>query len=156
MMNALAKLFVKPIHEGEVVDIREKYRTDEKSAFDGVPTVYYNIYKHGEKQVVGTIDLRLTVEGDMYYYGNIGYSIKKEHRGHNYAYYACKIIFKLAKEEFNMSELIITCSPDNIASYKTLQKLDGELIELAEVPKSHLLYLIGETTKYVFRYRINL
>lgn len=155
-MNAFTKLFVKPFYEGEVVDIREKYRTDEKSAFDGVPTVYYDIYKHGERHSVGTIDLRLTIEGDMYYYGHIGYTIKKEHRGHNYAYHACKLIFNVAKEEFNMSEIIITCSPENIASYKTLKKLDGELIETVKVPKNHILHLIGETTKYVFRYRINL
>lgn len=155
-MSILSKLFIKPIHEGEVVDIRESYRTDEKSSFDGVPTVYYNIYKHGERDTIGTIELRLTVDGDMYYYGNIGYKIDKNYRGHNYAYHACKVLFKVAKEEFNMDELIITCSPENIASYKTLKKLDGELIELAKVPKEHILHLIGETSKYIFRYRIRL
>lgn len=155
-MDLFTKLFIKPVIEGEVVDIKEKYRTDEKSAYDGVPTVYYGIYKHNTKEQVGTIDLRLTVEGDMYYYGNIGYKIDKEYRGNNYAYYACKVLFKVAKEEFNMSELIITCSPENIASYKTLKKLNGELLELVDVPKGHLLHMIGETSKYIFRYRINL
>ena len=31
-----------------------------------------------------------------------------------------------------------------------------ELLELVEVPKNHLLYLQGEKTKYIFRYRISL
>ena len=55
-----------------------------------------------------------------------------------------------------MKELIITCSPENEASYKTLMKLNGELLELVEVPSRHLLYTLGEKTKYIFRYRIDL
>ena len=111
---------------------------------------------HDTKLKVGSIDLRLTVEGDMYYYGHIGYNIIRTFRGHNYAYYACLVLFKIARDEFGMDELIITCSPDNIASYRTLTKLNGELIELVEVPKNHHLFAIGESKKYIFRYRISL
>lgn len=143
-------------YEGDVVDLKEKYRVSEKQAFDGVPTVYYDILLHGSNLKVGSIDLRLTVEGDMYYYGHIGYNIIRSFRGHNYAYHACLVLFEIARNEFGMSELIITCSPDNIASYKTLRKLNGELIELVKVPVHHRLYAIGETSKYIFRYRINL
>ena len=99
--------------EGDVVDLRERYRVDERSAYDGVPTVYYDVLNHENKEKVGTIDLRLTVEGDMFY-------------------------------------------SENIASYKTLKKLDGELIDLVKVPPGHPLYTIGEKTKYIFRYRISL
>ena len=146
----------KKIYKGDVVDLREKYRVSEKQAYDHVPVVYYDILLHDTNLKVGSIDLRLTVEGDMYYYGHIGYNIIRSFRGHNYAYYACLVLFKIAREEFGMDELIITCSPDNIASYKTLVKLGGELIELVEVPKNHQLYTIGETQKYIFRYRISL
>ena len=70
----------------------------------------------------------------------------------------CDLWIDFAKENNmkGMDELIITCSPDNIPSYKTLVKLGGELIELVEVPKNHQLYTIGETQKYIFRYRISL
>ena len=146
----------KKIYKGDVVDLKEKYRVSEKQAYDRVPTVYYDILLHGSNLKVGSIDLRLTVEGDMYYYGHIGYNIICSFRGHNYAYYACLILFKIAREEFGMDELIITCSPDNIPSYKTLIKLGGELIERVEVPKNHQLFAIGETKKYIFRYRISL
>ena len=146
----------KKIYKGDVVDLREKYRVSEKQAYDHVPVVYYDILLHDTNLKVGSIDLRLTVEGDMYYYGHIGYNIIRSFRGHNYAYYACLVLFKIAREEFGMDELIITCSPDNIPSYKTLVKLGGELIELVEVPKNHQLYTIGETQKYIFRYRISL
>ena len=144
------------ISEGEVVDLRERYRVDETTAYDHVPTVYYDILRHEDKVKVGTCDLRLTVEGNMYYYGHIGYNVIREYRGHSYAYYACKILFDIAKNEFGMDELIITCSPENIPSYKTLQRLNGELIDFVEVPKGHPLYTAGEKTKYIFRYRIDL
>lgn len=138
----------------EIVDLRENYRVDEKTAYDGVATVYYNIYKHDTKNKLGYIELRFSIEGNMYYYGHVGYNILREYRGHSYAYEACKVLFEIAKSEFNMDELIITCSPDNIASYKTLQKLGGEIIELVDVPKNHHLYLIGEKQKYIFKFKI--
>ena len=143
-------------YEGEIVDLKERYRVDKQEAYDGVPTVYYDILRHSDKEKVGTIDLRLTIQGDMYYYGHIGYNILRSYRGNHYAYEACKMLFVIAKNEFNMSELIITCSPENIASYKTLKKLNGELLELVKVPKNHDLYLKGETSKYIFRYKIDL
>ena len=146
----------KKIYEGEIVDLKERYRVDKQTAYDGVPTIYYDILRHNDKEKVGTIDLRLTIQGDMYYYGHIGYNILRSYRGNHYAYEACKMLFVIAKEEFNMSELIITCSPENIASYKTLKKLNGELLELVKVPKNHDLYLKGETSKYIFRYKIDL
>ena len=146
----------KKTYEGEIVDLKERYRVDKQEAYDGVPTVYYDILRHSDKEKVGTIDLRLTIQGDMYYYGHIGYNILRSYRGNHYAYEACKMLFVIAKDEFNMSELIITCSPENIASYKTLKKLNGELLELVKVPKNHDLYLKGETSKYIFRYKIDL
>ena len=51
---------------------------------------------------------------------------------------------------------VVACSPENEASYRTLKKLDGEFIELVEVPARHLLYSLGEKSKYIFRYKINL
>lgn len=143
-------------YPGKVVDLKERYRVSENTAYDGVPTVYYDILRHEDSEKVGTADLRLKTDGDMYYYGNIGYNISRNFRGNNYAYHASLLLFEIAKNEFGMSELILTCSPDNIASYKTLKKLNGELIELVKVPKSHPLYALGETSKYIFRYKINL
>lgn len=155
-MNLIDKLFRKKEYRGEKVCLVENYRTNEKTAYDGIPTIYYDIYSNDTNEKVGKIELRLSIEGDMYYYGHIGYNISKVHRGNNYAYYACKILFNIAKDEHKLDELIITCSPDNIASYKTLMKLGGELIEQVDVPKGHMLYSFGETKKDVFRFRINI
>lgn len=155
-MSFFDKLFRRKIYEGEVVYLKEDYRVDEKTAYDGVATVYYEIFDKQSNAKVGSIDLRLTVEGDMYYFGHVGYNIVKNYRGNHYAYYACKVLFNIAAMEFDMKELLITCSPENIASYKTLVKLGGEQIDFVEVPKHIYLYKIGETTKYVFKFKIGL
>lgn len=153
-MNFIEKMFYKKVYIGEVVNLREKYRVNKYTAIDGVPAVYYDIERKTDNKRVGSIDIRFSIDGDMYYYGHIGYNIKKEDRGNNYAYYACKVLFEIAKSEFNMKELLITCSPENIPSYKTLMKLNGELIDFVNVPKYHMLYRFGEKTKYVFKYKL--
>ena len=138
-MKLFDSLFYTNIYEGNIVDLKETHRVDELTSYDGVPTIYYDICTHNSGNKVGTIELRLTVEGPMYYYGHVGYNILTWQRGHSYAYQACLVLFEIAKTEFNMDELIITCSPDNKPSYKTLCKLNGELVEEVDVPEDHLL-----------------
>lgn len=156
----------KHLYKGEIVDLVERARVSEKTSFDGVPTVFYDIYlsgsnlgtnlgsNQGSNLKVGKCDLRLKNDGFMYYYGNVGYNIKESYRGHHYAYYACKILFKIAKEEFGMKELIITCNPDNDASYKTLKRLGGKLVEIAQIPYDHELYEKGDRFKCIFRFKL--
>ena len=115
-----------------------------------VPSVLYSIELHGQR--IGDCDLRLGMNEELYYAGNIGYKIQKEYRGHGYAYEACRILFRLARTKYHMEELIITCSPDNLASKKTLQKLGGQLLETVEVPPDHWLYQRGETVKNIYRF----
>lgn len=136
---------------GDIVDLKEKYRLSEELASDGVATIYYNIFIHDKDIRVGSIDLRLKNDGDMYYFGNIGYSIMPKHQGHHYAYEACKTLFKVAKDEFNLENLIMTCSPDNIASRKTIEKLNCDYIETVDVPINHELYLKGERVKCIYK-----
>ena len=155
----------KHLYKGEIVDLVERARVSEKTSFDGVPTIFYDIYVSGTNlgtnlgtnpsgTKVGKCDLRLKNDGFMYYYGNVGYNIIESQRGHHYAYYACKVLFKIAKEEFGMKELIITCNPDNEASYKTLKKLKGDLIDIAQIPYDHELYEKGDRFKCIFRFKL--
>lgn len=148
----------KHLYKGEIVDLVERARVSEKASFDGVPTVFYDIYLSGSNLGtnlrVGKCDLRLKNDGFMYYYGNVGYNIIESQRGHHYAYYACKVLFKIAKEEFGMKELIITCNPDNEASYKTLKKLKGDLVDIAQIPYDHELYEKGDRFKCIFRFKL--
>lgn len=154
-MNLFNLLLKRKEYDGPVVMLKESYRVSEKEAFDGIATVYYNIISKELNKKVGSIDLRLTNNEEMYYFGNIGYTILESYRGHNYAYYASKMVMEIADKEFGMKELLITCSPENIASYKTLVKLGGEILELVDVPVNHYLYRIGEKKKYIFRYKLD-
>lgn len=142
------------LYEGPIVDLRLSYYLSEKEASDGVACVYYDICLHNRHKVIGSIDLRLTMNEMMYYYGHIGYNILKKYQGHHYAYQACKLLLDIAKEEYHLKELIITCNPDNIASYKTIEKLGATLKEVAEVPNDHELYQKGDRYKCIFNIKL--
>lgn len=151
-MDIFSRFFKKKIYYGDVVDLKEKYSVDKYSTTDGVGTIYYDIYLHENNNKIGSIELRDRANDDMYYYGNVGYNIITAYRGHSYAYYACKMLMEIAKKEYGMKELIITCSPDNIASYKTLIKLGGKLVETVNVPSDHYLYKHDEKVKCIFMF----
>lgn len=117
-----------------------------------VDDVHFSIIRKATNQKVGICDLRLGMNEEVYYAGQIGYRVYMPYRGNGYAYKACKELFEIAKNEYGMKDLIITCSPDNIASSKTLKKLNGILIEQTDVPSNHYLYIRGETIKDIYKF----
>ncbi|NLC96370.1 MAG: GNAT family N-acetyltransferase [Erysipelotrichaceae bacterium] len=147
----LFDMFKKERYIGDRVDLIKSYELEGEE--DSI-SIYYNIVLHDTNKVVGRCDLRVGMNWELYYAGNIGYSIDLEYRGNKYAYSACQILFEIAKNDYNMDELIITCSPDNIASYKTCLYLDGKLLETVVVPENHWLAMRGETVKHIFKYKI--
>ena len=141
-------------YEGEVIDLIEE-RIEQPSAWNHyVKSIYYGIYLPKTQIKVGRCDLRVGMNEELYYAGNIGYRIEEMYRGHSYAYYACLQLFEMAKNEYGMKEMILTCSPDNIASKRTLEKLEGSYIETVDVPNSHWLYQRGETIKSIYHYEL--
>jgi len=141
------------LYKSETVSLKERFSISNERAYDGVGTVFFDIYNN-EGYRVGSIDLRLKMDDYMYYYGHVGYDVYEPFRGNHYAYEACKVLFEIAKDEYKINELIITCNPDNIASYKTLVKLGGECKGIVKVPLSHPLYIHGDKEKYIFCYKI--
>ncbi|MCF0109713.1 MAG: GNAT family N-acetyltransferase [Erysipelotrichaceae bacterium] len=118
---------------------------------DNVDTWLFEMVK-GYKSV-GYCDLRLGMNEAIYYAGQIGYHVYLPYRGHGYAYQACLIMFQIAKDQ-GLNELLITCSPDNMASRKTLEKLGGVLEATVDVPKWHWLYRKGEPVKQIYRFKL--
>ncbi len=54
-----------------------------------------------------------------------------------------------------MEYLYITCNPDNWPSRKTLEYLNGELLEIAELPEDNDMRVEdGETEKCVFKFEL--
>lgn len=137
---------------GEVVDLVLERDVEPEDSSDGARNLIYSIYLHDTKKLLGTCDLRIGMNDELYYAGNIGYRIYEPNRGHHYAYYACIMLFDIAREEYAMDKLIITCSPDNLPSKKTLEKLNGSLLEVTDVPSWHYLYKRGETIKNIYQY----
>lgn len=140
-------------YPGEVVDLVVEKKVPGMREGAG-ETIWYGIYQTGTNIRVGYCDLRLGMNEELYYAGNIGYHILQAYRGHHYAYEACLLLFEIAREEYEQTELIITCSPENTPSRKTLEKLNGELLEVTDVPRNHWLYRQGERVKNIYRYKI--
>ena len=82
---------------------------------------------------VGRIVLREGNCEERYYDGHIGYSVEQQYRGHHYSREACLLLFEIAREK-GFQELIITCSPQNIASRKIIESLPFIFIEEKAVP----------------------
>ncbi len=141
-------------HEKEKEDIILQYEGIEEASesTSWVKDVHFSMLKNKSFVKVGECDLRLGMNDEIYYAGQVGYRVYFPFRGHGYAYEACKILFEIAKNEYDMKDLIITCSPDNIPSNKTLEKLHGILVEKIDVPETHWLYVRGETVKYIYRF----
>ncbi len=96
--------------------------------------------------------MRVGYNDNTKYGGNIGYEVYEPFRGgkHYAGGEACKLLFRLAKKH-QMKEIIITCSPENIASRKTCEYCGAELVGIIDVPEWHDLCKNGQrkTCQYI-------
>ncbi len=123
---------------------------DEKTGY--VPMYRFNVIRLSDGEKVGEIDLRLGYVRNTYYGGNIGYSVLEQHRGHAYAQKATKLVFEVARAH-RMPYLIISCREKNLASRKTLEHLNGTLLDTGVPPTYSALYQEGITeTGCIFRF----
>lgn len=118
-----------------------------------VPAYYFRICDlYGN--IIGACDLRIGYTDGLYYGGHIGYAVKEEYRGHHYAAKACKLLFSLAQRH-EMNYLYITCNPDNFASRKTCEYLEGEFLGVMELPEGNDMRINdGDTHKCIFKFNL--
>lgn len=140
--------------EDKTVDIIRESIEEPNSRNQFVKTVNFSIYLHRPRTRIGECDLRIGMNEELYYAGNIGYRIYDGWRGHHYAYEACLLLLDMAKKEYQMNNIIVTCSPENIPSHKTLEKLGGQYVRTVEVPSWHWLYQRGEKVKEIFVFNL--
>lgn len=124
------------------IEIRERFHDPQR--------IYFNIIKPDTSETVGYIELRFGHSRSMYYLGNIGYRIYEGFRGHSYAYKACLLLLDYVKN-LDMDYLLITASPENYASVRTIEKLPAEYLETVRVPIWHVLYRNNEKVKKIYR-----
>jgi predicted acetyltransferase len=119
----------------------------------GVPAYTFKMESpHG--RYMGRIRLRVGWNEDVIRYaGHVGYNVEPTHRGYRYAQRACRLIIPLAKRH-GMSELWITCQPDNTPSRRTLEALGAECVGVVDVPPGYPLDAGAERKKMCFRLRL--
>ncbi len=100
----------------------------------------------------GSINLRIGGGPAMArYVGHVGYGVFPPCRGQRLAERATRLLYPLARHH-GLTELSITCDPDNKPSRRTIERLGGELMEIVDVPRNHPLHTTGEIRKC--RYRV--
>lgn len=142
--------FIKKRYIGPVVDLIDDGIEKANFLNNQVETHNFKIVLTKTNVVVGKIDYRFGNAFELYYVGHIGYRIFPEFRGNSYAYYATKVILDVIRHHKNINSVIITCSPDNIASLKTIERLGAKLIETVYVPSNHYLYRRNEKIKNIY------
>ena len=125
--------------EGENIDLR---LVDTFEGKDGaLPFYWWDIVLKPNNIAVGKISFRIGHNYHSYYNGNIGYEVDEEYRGHHYSLLACQLVIKAAQYH-NMNKIYLTCDYDNVASYKTIEKLGANLLEEA-LPPPRITSIIG-------------
>lgn len=135
------------------VCLKLNHQTPEDPIRHFVPAYHFDIYTPDGKTEVGKCDLRVGYNDLLYYGGHIGYSVKERYRGNHYAAKACRLLFELAKQE-GMDYVYITCNPDNFPSRRTCEILEGELLEIVDLPEDNDMYRKGERQKCIFKFSL--
>jgi predicted acetyltransferase len=107
-----------------------------------VPCYHFRISRHGTARAVGSIRLRVGhVEAHpvLAYAGHVGYEIDEMHRGHGYAGRACRLLRPVALAH-GLDRLVITCSPVNAASRRTIENIGATFLGVFDVPTDSPAY----------------
>ncbi len=85
--------------------------------------------------------------------GHIGYRIDKEFRGHGYAYFACKALEPFIRSQY--SRVILTTSPTNAASIKTIERLGATFLEIIEIPEDDPAFASGDLRRRRYEWELS-
>jgi predicted acetyltransferase len=117
-----------------------------------VPAYRFDMMIDGAR--VGTVSLRIGDETRLVLYaGHIGYAVEPAWRGQGLAGRAVRLLYPLARAH-GFAALWATCTPDNLASRRTLERLGAAYVETVPIPPDYESYPRGEREKC--RYRIDL
>lgn len=115
-----------------------------------IPYYWYEIIPKTLNKSVGKISIRLGNNYHSYYNGHIGYEVDEEYRGHGFSYPAAKMVLPVAKEH-GMEYIYLVCDEDNFASYKTIEKLGADLVELVVPPKDYFGWYEGIPVQRIYK-----
>jgi predicted acetyltransferase len=110
--------------------------------------------KNVDGETMGAINLRIGNNRNIQYGGHIGYGVKREYRGSHYAARSVQLLLPLAKSN-GLAELLITCSPENIASKRSCELANAEYVDTVKLPKDNEMYQEGDRKKSRYRIRLS-
>ena len=116
---------------------------------EGIKEIYYWVIE-GNK-IVGHASIRLNPEinpSTLKYAGHIMYGVVPSKRGKGYGSLICHLLLEKL-DILGYSEVIITCSEDNIGSIKVIENNNGKLIETVDPDGKN-------TTKKTNRYVVDI
>jgi predicted acetyltransferase len=117
-----------------------------------VPYYHFRIFGNGGD--IGHINLRVgDTEHVRFCAGHVGFEIEESHRGHWYAFCACRALAPFA--HVICREVIITCDPENQASKRTIELLEAVFIDEVPVSTHDPHYARGSRTKLRFHWLID-
>jgi tagatose 1,6-diphosphate aldolase len=117
-----------PLVDGEIELVLAKMVPGDSSLVL-VPGYQFEIRLTGTQTKVGLIKLRVgSTEKLNRYGGNLSYDVEEGYRGHRYAARGCRLLFPLARRH-GLRRLLITCSPDNMASRRTCELMGATYID---------------------------
>ena len=91
----------------------------------GETSTFFAVRK-SDKKIVGTAEIRRTLENNVLkeYGGHIGYSVCPGERGKGYGTAILKLALKECRD-IGMEKLMLSCSEDNAASIRVIEKCGG-------------------------------
>lgn len=117
----------------------EKLNDDESGKNEewGISETYLLL---NDNRVVGMLNIRYTLSEDkVEKFGHIGYGVRPSERRKGYATYMLKEALEKCREK-NMTEVILGCYEDNIASRKTILNNEGVLYKKSKLKNKNSLY----------------
>ncbi len=132
-----------------LLNVTEKNKGDDKI----LPFYYYDIIRKSDNKTVGKISARIGENFHSHYNGNIGYEVYEEYRGNHIAYKACTMVLEVFRA-YAESYIYLTCDENNIPSYKTIERLGAELVEICTPPKEYFAYREGMTKQRIYKLNI--
>ena len=120
--------------------------SSEETVPDGfVPSTTYLAIRTSDKKLVGMIDIRHRLNDYlMKFGGHIGYSVRKSERRQGYATEMLRLALLKCKE-FDISNALVTCDSDNIASAKAIIANGGlfenEVLDESDGVKVHRYWI---------------
>ena len=106
----------------------EQYKTIEPGE-KLVPAETFFLVRESDNRIIGMSNIRLCLNKSLSKSGgHIGYSIRPTERRKGYNKINLYLALQVCKEH-NIKEALLTCDKDNLGSARTMQALDGKLID---------------------------